>query len=299
MMQMKGSFVALATPFDPSGQIDWKCFEKRVQWQIDQGTDGLVCFGTTGEGIALSLAEKERIAKVSLEISNGKVPVIANTGVADTKTSVLLTEKMAKLKLSGCLAVTPYYNKPSQRGCVLHFAEIAKVGLPVIVYNNPGRSKVLLEPETVAEIAEIPNVLGYKDSTGDLGIVRKIKELTDLAIFSGDDDLTFETLKIGGAGAISVIGNLIPKIWKEMISLALDGKWEASKGIAERMRPLLKALFLESNPQCLKFAMSWLGMCDKTLRLPLVEPLEFNQRAIKEAVLEISLPFFKARSRAA
>lgn len=280
-LQARGSFVALVTPFDQRGRIDWKCVEKLVAWHIEQGTDGIVCCGATGEGMTVSEAEKKKMVALCVHVAKNKIPIIVNSGTADTKQSIRLTEQMLKIGASGCLIVTPYYNKPTQRGCIRHFSEIAKVGLPVIVYNNPGRTAVRLEAETVAEMAQIQGIAGYKDSTADIDLIRKIRKLCSIPILSGDDDLTYETLVEGGAGAISVIGNLFPKEWKTMISSALDKKWEPARQIADRFHPLCKAMFLEPNPQCIKFAMSWLGKCPEYLRLPLVSTTEKTQAQIK------------------
>lgn len=298
MFKPFGSFVALATPFDRKGRIDWKCVEKLISWHIEQGTDGIVCCGATGEGMTVSDSEKKKMAALSLRVAGNQIPILINSGTADTKHSVRLTEEMMKLGASGTLVVTPYYNKPTQRGCLRHFSEIAKVGLPVIVYNNPGRVSLRLEAETVAELGKVPGIAGYKDSTGDINFIRKIRTLSSIPILSGDDDLTYETLLEGGSGAISVIGNLFPKAWKKMISLALEKNWEASKKISDQFRPLCKALFLEPNPQCLKFAMSWLGRCEEHLRLPLLPPEEKTKQEIKNRIITLSLPFFRSQPSA-
>jgi 4-hydroxy-tetrahydrodipicolinate synthase len=283
----RGSFVALATPFDCKGRIDWKCIEKLALWHLEEGTEGLVCCGATGEGMTISEGEKKRMVSTCVDAVRNKIPIIINTGTADTRQSVRLTEQMLKLGASGCLVVTPYYNKPTPRGCVCHFSEIAKVGLPVIVYNNPGRVSVRLEAETVAELAKIPGIAGYKDSTADIALIRKIRKLCSIPILSGDDHLTYETLWEGGMGAISVIGNLFPRVWKTMISSALEKKWVHAKEISDRFQPLCKAMFLEPNPQCLKFAMSFLGKCQEHLRLPLVVPTEETQAEIKEEIVRL------------
>ena len=287
----RGSFVALATPFTQKGRIDWKCIEKLILWHIEEGTDGILCCGATGEGMAISETEKKGIVSLCVNVANQKIPIIAASGTADTRQSCRLTEQMLKLGASACLIVTPYYNKPTPRGCVRHFSEIAKVGLPVIVYNNPGRVSLRLEAETVAECAEIPGISGYKESTGDINLIRKIRTISSIPILSGDDYLTYSTLLEGGEGSISVIGNLFPKIWKAMITLALEKKWDLAKKIDDRFQPLCNALFLEPNPQCLKFAMSWLGKCQGHLRLPLVQPTEKTQAQVKREIVALGLPF--------
>lgn len=291
-LNARGSFVALVTPFDRKGRIDWKCVEKLVLWHIEQGTDGIVCCGATGESMTVSEGEKKKIVAACVRIAGNKIPIIANSGTADTRQSVRLTEQMFKLGASGTLAVTPYYNKPTQRGCIRHFSEIAKVGLPVIVYNNPGRVGVRLEAETIAKLWEVQGIAACKDSTGDIHLIRKIRELSSIPILAGDDDLTYETLSEGGSGAISVIGNLFPKAWKALISLALEKQWAPAKKIADRFYPLCKTMFLEPNPQCVKFAMSWLGKCQGYLRLPLVPTTQQTQEQIKKQIIALNSPFF-------
>lgn len=287
LLNARGSFVALITPFDQKGRIDWKCVEKLVSWHIEQGTDGIVCCGATGESMTVSEREKKQMVAACIKIAGNQIPIISNSGTADTKQSIRLTEKMLKLGASGTLIPTPYYNKPTQRGCIQHFSEIAKVGLPVIVYNNPGRVGVRLEAETVAELGKITGIAGCKDSTGDLNLIRKIRHLSSIPILAGDDDLTYAILLEGGSGAISVIGNLFPKEWKTLISLALEKKWTSAKKIADRFYPLCKTLFLEPNPQCLKFLMSWLGKCQESLRLPLVPVTQKTQEQLKKEIIAL------------
>ena len=289
-MKFHGAFVAVITPFDRKGRVDRKNLGKLIEWHIQEGTQGIVCCGATGEGVALDSAEKKRVVSICVEASEGKIPIIAGCGTSSTKQSVQLTEQMQRLGANGCLIVTPYYNRPSQRGCILHFQEIAKVGLPVIAYHNPGRTAVRFTPETVAEIGKIPGVAALKDSSCDLEFIRKVRKVSSIPILSGDDDLSFETIREGGVGAISVVGNLFPRAWRSMIDGALQGKWEMAKAIADRYAPLCKALFLEANPQPLKFAMEWLGLNNGFLRLPLVSIAEETENEIKRVLVALSLP---------
>jgi len=293
----KGSFVAIVTPFTTKGRIDTKCLERLVSWQIQEGTEGILCCGSTGEGVTLSEGERKKVATICVETAEKRIPILVNCGTSDTRQSVRLVEMALKMGADGCMGVVPYYNKPTQRGCLLHFSEMAKVGLPLIMYNNPGRTGLWLSAETVVEILKIPGVVAYKDSTGDFDLIRKVKKWSSIPILSGDDDMTFATLQEGGSGAISVIGNIIPRAWKKMISLALEGKWEASKKIDDRFYPLCKAIFLEVNPQCVKFTMSLSGLCGVDLRLPLVPPLPEVQAKIKQKLLSLSLPFLTVQSK--
>lgn len=296
-MQFRGSFVALITPFQRNGSIDRKKLESLVAWHIEQGTDGIVCFGATGEGMCLSDADRRSVAEICIRTAAGKIPIVVGMGTADTRQSVRNAEKMLRLGASGGLAVTPYYNKPTQKGCVLHYREIAKAGLPLIVYHNPGRAVVRLKAETVAEIGQIPGVAAIKESSADLEHIRKLRKLTALPVLAGDDDLTYDILKEGGVGAISVVGNLFPKSWKEMIGCALTGNWERAKRLFDRYLPLCKTLFLEPNPQGVKYAAAWLGKCKLSYRLPLIPPEEATQAAIRQALLSIALPQFERAKR--
>lgn len=294
-MQFRGSFVALVTPFDAKGRIDRKALEQLVEWHIAEGTNGIVCCGTTGEGLSLTDAEKKRVADICIKTAAGRIPIIVGTGLPGTKPTILLTEQMGKLGASACLVVTPYYMKPNAEGCFLHFQEVAKVGIPLIAYYNPGRAVMRLSVEALAELTTISGIGAIKDSSGDPEFVRKLCTLSHKPILSGDDDLTFETLRAGGMGAISVIGNLFPRSWKRMISLALEGKWNESKKISDRFLVACKANFLETNPQPLKFAMGWLRRCSDTLRLPLVPVSEKTEKEMKQIFVSLFLPQFLKR----
>lgn len=294
-MKFSGSFVAIATPFHVDGSLDRRSLERLVEWHIAEGTDGLVCSGATGESVCLSGSERREILDVCLKIAAGRIPVIAGTGTPDTRETVRLTEEALQAGAHGCLVITPFYNKPTARGCVAHYREVAKVGLPVVVYHNPGRTQVRLGAEALAEIGAIEGVAALKDSSGDKNLVRELKSLSDFPILSGDDWMTFETMRMGGVGAISVIGNIIPKAWKEMIHFCLEGKWVEAERISQRFHPLYEALFQEVNPQCVKYALELMGKCGATLRLPLVPPLEESKRELKRTFLRLALPFEPGR----
>lgn len=294
-MDFRGSYVPLITPFDRKGRLDQKALEKLIEWHIAEGTDGIVCSATTGEGVSLSDAERKKIAGICIRTAAGRIPVIVSTGINDTRTSVRYTEIAQRVGANGCLVVTPYYNKPSQRGCYLHFQEVAKVGLPVIVYHNPGRAVVRLTVETIQEISQIPNIVAIKETSRDLDLVRKLVKF--IPVFSGDDDIAFTVMQEGGVGSIVPTANLVPKGWKQMIQLCLQGKWEQAQRLAQRYLPLNRALYLETNPQCVKFALSWLGRCGSTLRLPMILPTDASQRELKKELLHLALPHFQSRSQ--
>ena len=290
-VRFTGSFVAIITPFRRNKTIDSKQLEQLVDHHILSGTDGIVCCGCTGEGVGLSDAEKKRVADICIKTANQRIPIVVGTGTADTRQSVRLTESVQKLGAAGCLVVTPYYNKPSQKGCILHFETIARVGLPIVVYHNPARATVRLTPETMAQISKIPSVVALKESSHDLDFVKKVQALCSIPILAGDDDISFDLLREGGVGTISVIGNVIPRGWKTMVQYCLDKKWNAAERLAQFYMPLCKALFLETNPQCVKWVMQWLKMGGGVLRLPLIEPSESVQAKLKEELLRLSMPF--------
>lgn len=289
-VSFRGSFVALVTPFDSRGRIDVKALQGLVRWHVEEGTDGIVCSGTTGEAPALSEADRKKVLQVCLDAAERRLRVVAGTGTCDTKQTVRLTQIAARLGADGCLVVAPYYNKPSQKGCLLHFQAVSCVGLPFIIYNNPGRAVIQLRPETIAEIALLPHAAALKESTNDPTFLRKVRALTSLPILAGEDAITLEMLQEGACGAVSVIGNLIPRAWKEMIRLARQGEWEKAKEQVSGWMNLICELGKETNPIGVKTALGLVGRCRSGLRLPLTEPSEAFRsevmRVLREARLE-------------
>ena len=289
----RGSHVALITPFNKTGAIDRKKLESLIEWQVSEGTDGILCAGTTGEGLSLNSSERKRICEICVKTAAKRIPVIVGTGNSDTKLTTYFTEQAQKSGADGCLVVTPFYNRPSQKGCVLHYREVAKVGLPIIIYHNPIRAGFKLAAETVAELAEIPGIVALKDSSHDLDLFRKIRTLSKIPILSGDDDVTYEIMREGGVGTISVIGNLIPKAWGQMVRLALEKNWVEAKKISDRYLPLCRVLFAETNPQCVKYAVSLIGKCELRYRLPIIEPEDSTKKELKSVWTSLSLPQFE------
>ncbi len=290
-MRFSGSLVPLITPFYHSGKIDSKTLRFLVEWHISSGTDGIVCCATTGEGPALTDRERKKIAEICIEVSNGRIPILLATGTSDTRTTIRNTEVAQKIGADGCLVVTPYYNRPTQRGCLLHFQEVAKVGLPVIIYHNPPRAAVKLNQETILELAEHPNIVGIKESSRDLELIRKISK--KIPVFSGEDDLVLEIMKEGAVGSIATCSNLIPHGWKRMILFCQKQNWDKAGILAKKYLPIARAIFLETNPQGIKFALSTLGKCKAALRLPLVQATGATQKEIQLQLLLLALPFFQ------
>lgn len=279
--------VALVTPFDFLGKVDFSALEKLIEWQIEEGTEGLVLCGCTGEGFSLSKEEKLAIFRFGVEIVGGRIPIIAATGSNQTLESASLTYEAKKWGVDGCLVTVPYYNRPTEEGCFAHFSEIAKVDLPMIFYYHPGRTGVKLSAEALARICEIPQIVGVKDSSGDFELALEVMALSNTPLLCGDDTLALAHLAIGFTGSISITGNVAPHAWKAFVSHALSGDLLQARLSFQELYPLCKALVLESNPQCVKFALGLQEKCLSKMRLPLVEPREKNQKKIKEALLTV------------
>jgi len=280
----QGSIVALITPFQEDGSLDRKAYCELIEWHIQEGTDGFVCFGTTGEVPALTEEEKLDLLRLCVEVTSERVPVIANTGTNSTKASVEFTLKAKEYGADGCLAVVPYYNRPTLQGCIQHFQKIAEAGLDCILYHHPKRTGVTLTLETIEKISHIPHLVGIKEASANLELCSKI---SSLPIFSGDDDHTFQLLKRGAAGAISVIANILPRKHKEAVERSLKGDFKGAEEVFSELEPLCKVLSLEINPQPVKYALTLLGKCQPFWRLPMIAPSSDVQKKIAEEVLKL------------
>jgi 4-hydroxy-tetrahydrodipicolinate synthase len=287
-----GSIVAIVTPFK-NGKVDEKKLSELIEFQIEHGTNGIVPCGTTGESPTLSHEEHARVIEITIDAVKGRVPVIAGTGSNSTAEAVQLTKHAAKAGAKGVLVVSPYYNKPTQKGLYLHYKAIAdEVNIPIIVYNIAGRTAVNIEPATLAKIAqECKNVVGVKEASGSLDQMQTIKSLCpdNFLLFSGDDSLTLPVLSVGGVGVISVLANIIPSDISKMISLYNQGKTKEARALHYKMLPLVKAMFVETNPIPIKKAMEILGMCSGELRLPLCEVSDENVAKLKSAIQQYGL----------
>ena len=284
----KGSYVALITPMDDSGKLDYQSLKKLVDFHIENGTHGLVSVGTTGESATLPFDEHIEVVKRTVEFADGKIPVIAGSGANSTEEAIFLSEQLANTGIAGFLSVVPYYNKPQQRGMVAHFKAIADAtDLPVLLYNVPGRTVADMLPETVAELASHPNIVGLKDATGDLQRLADTKALVpaDFVILSGDDPSSCEFLCAGGDGVISVTANIAPAAMAQMCDAALAGDFEKARAADASVAELHNALFIEPNPVMPKWALCRMGLTQSAqLRLPLVLP-ELNSQTALEQVM--------------
>lgn len=288
-----GSIVALVTPMKPDNlHLDWDALDRLVEWHIEQGTHALVAVGTTGESATLSVDEHSRVIKAVVEVSNGRIPVIAGTGANCTQEAIELTKAAQKVGADACLLVTPYYNKPTQEGLYQHYKAVAEaVDIDQILYNVPGRTACDMLPETIVRLSEIKNIVGVKEATGNLDRAAWLIDKTakDFAIYSGDDHSARELILLGGQGDISVTANVAPKLMSEMCAAALAGDAEQALSIDKKLLPLHDAMFIESNPIPVKWAVNQLGLIDGALRLPLTQLTDANQVKVKQAMQDLSL----------
>jgi 4-hydroxy-tetrahydrodipicolinate synthase len=288
----KGSIVAIVTPFK-NGKVDEKKLRELIEFHIANGTSGIVPCGTTGESATLSFQEHDRVIEVTIEQSKKRVPVIAGTGSNSTEEAIMLTRHAQKAGADASLQVSPYYNRPTQRGLYEHFKAIAEsVDIPLILYNIASRTGVNIEPETIARLArECKNIVGVKEASGSLDQMARIKALCpgSFSLISGDDSLTLPVLSIGGTGVISVVANIVPKDVAEMVESFEQGSIKKAQAIHYKLLPLIKAMFIETNPIPVKTAMGLLGMCEPALRLPMCPMMPENEEKLKKALKEYGL----------
>lgn len=289
----KGSIVALVTPMDQSGAVDYASLQKLVQFHIANGTDAIVSVGTTGESATLPVGQHVEVVKKTVEFAEGNIPVIAGTGANSTEEAIELGNLVQDLGIAGTLSVVPYYNKPQQRGMVKHFEAIADAStVPVILYNVPGRTVADMLPETVAQVASHPNIVGLKDATGDLERLRETQALVpkDFMLLSGDDPSSCEFLLRGGHGVISVTANIVPKQVSDMCKAAESGNSALAEEIDKSIAELHQQLFIEPNPVMPKWALYKMGLIPTpVLRLPMVEPKEESQKRIEALLRNMAL----------
>jgi 4-hydroxy-tetrahydrodipicolinate synthase len=290
----KGSNVALVTPFK-GNSLDEETYIKIINFHLENGTNGLVPAGTTGESPTLSHREHEKVIELCIQEAKGKIPVIAGTGSNSTTEAISLTEHAEKAGADGALIVTPYYNKPTQEGLYQHYKAINdKCGIPIIIYNIPGRSVIDMTVDTMARLFELKNIVGVKDATGDLNRVDEtFKKIGNEFIqLTGEDGLAYEYNKRGGVGCISVTANIAPKMCSDMQKFSKSEDKEEQKmaeEIDKKLQPVHKSLFIESNPSPVKYAAKLIGLCDDNVRLPLVTVLDETKAEVKKALISAEL----------
>jgi 4-hydroxy-tetrahydrodipicolinate synthase len=291
MPPFKGSIVALITPLK-NGKIDADAFQRHVEWQIDQGTHGLVPVGTTGESPTLTHDEHKRIIELSIEVAARRVPVIAGTGSNSTSEAVELTRHAKEAGADGALVVTPYYNKPTQEGLYLHYKAINDCAdIPIIIYNIPGRSVVDMSVETMARLAKLPNIVGVKDATADLARVSQQRAAIghDFVQLSGEDATALGFMAHGGHGCISVTANIAPALCSEFQLACLGGNYKRALELQDKLMPLHDALFVEANPGPVKYAAERLGLCSSETRLPLAPLSPASRKRVDDALATVGL----------
>jgi 4-hydroxy-tetrahydrodipicolinate synthase len=287
----QGSFVAIVTPFR-NGRVDRGALRKLVEFQIRNGTDGIVPCGTTGESATLSFEEHERVIDIVVEAARRRVPVIAGTGSNNTKEAVALTRYAKKAGADGALVITPYYNKPTQEGLYRHFRAVAEsADIPVVLYNVPGRTGVNMAAETVARLAGIRTVVGVKEASGNLSQVCDIIERTprDFRVLSGDDGLLFPMMALGAHGVISVTANVAPGLMAEMVDTFATGDTARAREIHYRLWELFKVLFIETNPIPVKTALAMMGKIEEEFRLPLCGMSDPGKKALSRVLSGLKL----------
>ncbi|MCS7180121.1 MAG: 4-hydroxy-tetrahydrodipicolinate synthase [bacterium] len=288
----KGAIVAIVTPIKDD-KIDYKSYQKLLDFQIENKTNGILTAGCTGEPATLNYDEHKELIKFTIEYVNKRLPVIAGTGSNNTKEAIELTEYAEKVGADGALLITPYYNKPTQKGLYLHYKEVAKsVSIPIILYNVPSRTGISIAPETVAELSDIKNIVGIKEASGSLDQVSKILTLIkrdDFTVLSGDDSLTLPIMAVGGKGVVSVASNIVPLLISQMVEYALKGDYENARKLHLKLFPIFKILFIETNPIPVKTCLSLMGMINPEWRLPLCGPSEESLEKIKKTLKEFNL----------
>lgn len=288
----KGSMTAIVTPFK-NGKVDEKALRDLIEFQIKNGTSGIVPCGTTGESATISFLEHDKVVDITVDQVKKRVPVIAGTGSNSTEEAITMTVHAAEVGADASLQVSPYYNRPTQKGLYEHFKAVADaVKIPIILYNIAGRTGVNIEPETIAQLAnDCKNIAGVKEASGNLEQMSRIKALCpkSFALISGDDGLTLPVLSIGGTGIISVVSNIVPKDVAELVSSFLEGDIKRAQELHYKLLPLVKAVFIETNPIPIKTAMGLLGMCEPDLRLPMCSMMPENLEKLKKALKDYGL----------
>jgi len=271
---LKGCGTALVTPFRPDGRLDEEALASLVEWQVQAGIQFLVPCGTTGESVTLEHDEYLAVVRITAEVSGSRVPVVAGAGGNDTAKIIRLVAELERLGADAILSVSPYYNRPTQEGIYRHFREIAGASrLPVIVYNVPGRTGSNVLPDTILRLAELPNILGVKEASGDIAQIGEIctRAPGTFRVFSGDDALTLPVIALGGSGLISVASNEAPGMMADFVSSCLEGRWEEARAWNRKLYPLMRANFIESSPIPVKAALAMMGKIHEVYRLPLVK----------------------------
>jgi len=284
---LQGSFVALVTPMHEDGRIDFESLGRLVEYHVDNGTNGIVSVGTTGESSTLGFDEHDEVIRETVRLAAGRLPVVGGTGANNTEEAIRLTRSAKKAGVDACLLVTPYYNKPTQEGLYRHFRKVAEaVDLPQILYNVPGRTACDMQPDTVARLLEVPNIIGLKEAKPDMQRIIDLRRMCGdrLTLFSGDDGTAMEAMLLGAGGDISVTANVAPNQMQRMCAAAVAGDRETAGKINRPLEGLHKALFMESSPIPVKWALHEMGLIPPGIRLPLTPLAEACREPLRQAL---------------
>ncbi len=285
----QGSFTAIVTPFRGEA-VDYDALAELVEFQIANGTDGIVPCGTTGESATLSHEEHDQVVEFVVRQVKGRIKVIAGAGSNSYREALRLTRHAQEVGADGALVITPYYTKPTQRGMIEHFTKLAReTAVPLVLYNVPGRTGVNLEPATVARLSEVPRIVAIKEASGSVDQTNMILSLCSIAVLSGDDMLTLPIMSVGGKGVISVIANVAPREVSQMVRAGLEGRWEEARELHFRLYQLFKALFIETNPIPVKTALSLMGKVREEFRLPLCPLAPENREKLVKVLTNYKL----------
>lgn len=289
---LTGSLVAIVTPMHEDGSVDYEQLQQLIDWHIQSGTDGIVAVGTTGESATLSMSEHIAVIQASVRYAAGRIPIIAGTGANNTREAVELSQAAQEAGANATLSVVPYYNKPSQEGIYQHFKTIAQeADIPMIVYNVPGRTVVNMNNDTILRLAQIPNIIGVKEASGDIGreieLINQVPE--GFAVYSGDDPTAMAFMFSGGHGVISVAANVAPKAFADMCHAALAGHLKQARELNQQLIPLYNVMFCEPSPAAPKWAMAQLGRCQAHTRLPIVPLTPAAQEQVAAALVASGL----------
>lgn len=284
---LKGSLVALITPMNQDGSINYEQLRDLIDWHIENGTDGIVAVGTTGESATLPVEEHLAVIEATVKHVNKRIPVIAGTGANNTVEAIALSQAAEQAGADYTLSVVPYYNKPSQEGIYQHFKAIAEAtSIPMIIYNVPGRTVVSMSNDTILRLAEIPNIVGVKEASGNIGnnieLINSVPE--GFAVFSGDDPTGLPFMLCGGHGVVTVAANVAPKLFADMCRAALEGDIATARRLNEQLIPIYNTMFCEPSPAAPKWGLSLLGKCEPHVRLPLVALTEAGQAKVRTAL---------------
>jgi len=290
-MNFSGCMVALVTPFK-GNKVDWESLEGLVEFHIDNGIHGIVPCGTTGESATLTHQEHNEVVEAVVKYVKKRVAVVAGTGSNSTQEAIDFTRSAEQAGADGALMISPYYNRPTQEGIYQHFKKVAsEVHIPLIIYNIPSRTGSKIEPETLARLAEVKNIAGVKEATGSIDQAIEVLRLCGggLEVYSGEDSLTFSLMALGGKGVISTVANIAPREMSQLTRACFEGDWEKGRSIQFQLIPLIRSLFIETNPIPVKTALSLMGKCRGDLRLPMTPMAEPNVKKLQKAMADFGL----------